>query len=290
MGEFLGINCRGHSRPGGSAARPSDDECRDSRADAGGGGSGLSVRTLRQLKQSTGRLPFLRLQDGHIGFSPRFCMRLLNKVALPWRCNRTTRLPAPKPAPVLPPSTHHLHLLLPPPPPPPPPLLHRYSCPPRILLDPPTSPVMESFLGSPFGQMSPPDPPPPAPPTTQMVARHASRPVSAADSWSAQQSSLALRFYRLGLPGLAELVLSATKLDTSALMRDAASLEAMSSAPPLVITDGGASIREHAVSVHGGSGGGGGVSTPPETPSVSSSSSSTTPPPRFNSKHCAHSF
>ncbi|KAL0632963.1 hypothetical protein Q9L58_008121 [Maublancomyces gigas] len=101
-----------------------------------------------------------------------------------------------------------------------------------------------------------------------MVARHASRPVSATDSWSAQQSSLALRFYRLGLPGLAELVLSATKLDTSALMRDAASLEAMGTAPPLVITGGGASIREHSVPVHGGSGGGGGVSTPPETPST----------------------
>lgn len=111
--------------------------------------------------------------------------------------------------------------------------------------------------------MSPPDPPPAPPPTTTTQARHASRPPPPADSWSAQQSSLALRFYRLGLPGVAELVLSATKLDTSALMRDAASLEAAGASAPLVAV-GGSGVRDtHSSSVHGG-----GVSTPPETPSV----------------------
>ncbi|KAH0607183.1 uncharacterized protein H6S33_003171 [Morchella sextelata] len=131
---------------------------------------------------------------------------------------------------------------------------------------------MDAFLGSPFGQMSPPDPPAPAAP------RHASRPppASAAESWSAQQSSLALRFYRLSLPGVAELVLSATKLDTTALARDAAMLEAAGGST----TGGSVAPGVNAVvgrEVHGsvgssgsvgGGGGGGGVSTPPETPST----------------------
>ncbi|CUS12838.1 unnamed protein product [Tuber aestivum] len=138
---------------------------------------------------------------------------------------------------------------------------------------------MDSFLGSPFGQISPPDPP--APPPPGQMQRPATRPPPPADSWSAQQSSLALRFYRLGLPGVAELVLGASKLDTSALMKDAASLEGGCSASSEGILTGG--VRDgHGVIVapHGGSGAGGaagaggsggvggGVSTPPETPST----------------------
>lgn len=132
---------------------------------------------------------------------------------------------------------------------------------------------MDAFLGSPFGQMSPPDPPAPAAP------RHASRPpqASATESWSAQQSSLALRFYRLGLPGVAELVLSATKLDTTALTRDATMLEAAGGTTTGGNVTPGVNVvvgREvhgsvgSSGSVGGGGGGGGGVSTPPETPSV----------------------
>lgn len=150
---------------------------------------------------------------------------------------------------------------------------------------------MESFLGSAFGQISPPDPP--APPPPGQMQRPASRPPPPADSWSAQQSSLALRFYRLGLPGIAELILNTTtKLDTSALMKDAASLEGACPASGAgIITEGvrdahgvlvvphGSSGAGSAAGAGGSSGVGGGVSTPPETPSVSP------PPPPPPSLH-----
>lgn len=139
---------------------------------------------------------------------------------------------------------------------------------------------MDSFLSSPFGQISPPDPP--APPPPGQMQRPASRPPPPVDSWSAQQSSLALRFYRLGLPGIAELILNTTKLDTSALMKDAASLEGACPASGAgIITEGVRDAHGVLVVPHGGSGAGsaagaggssgvgGGVSTPPETPSVS---------------------
>ncbi|RPA89110.1 hypothetical protein L873DRAFT_1839338 [Choiromyces venosus 120613-1] len=147
---------------------------------------------------------------------------------------------------------------------------------------------MDSFLGSPFGQISPPDPPAPPPPAQMQrpATNTNTRPPPPADSWSAQQSSLALRFYRLGLPGVAELVLSASKLDTSALTKDAAALEGTCSTSGGgsgsgsvgggLITGGG--MRDGViVAPHGGSsaaggaagvGVGGGVSTPPETPST----------------------
>jgi len=77
-------------------------------------------------------------------------------------------------------------------------------------------------------------------------------------------------------------VLGASKLDTSALMKDAASLEgACSTTGTGMITEGvrdghGVIVATHGSSSAGsaagagGSGGvGGGVSTPPETPSVS---------------------
>ncbi|KAL7275425.1 hypothetical protein RUND412_001633 [Rhizina undulata] len=150
---------------------------------------------------------------------------------------------------------------------------------------------MDPFLGSPFAQISTPDPPPPPPP--QQTAPHPqqtmtpqksetstqggssqhprpiSRPPPPADSWSAQQSSLALRFYRLGLPGVAEMVLSAPKLDTSALMRDAAVLEGGDRQPPVAIPR---DPREHLQLEHtaaaAAAAGTSGVSTPPETPST----------------------
>lgn len=116
---------------------------------------------------------------------------------------------------------------------------------------------MDGYLNSPFAQISAPEPPAQTPPGK--MQHPAGRPPVSGDSWSAQQSSLALRFYRLGLPGVAELILSSPKLDTSALMKDVALLEAgytPSMVSPL-------SKDAHALNPHGG-----GVSTPPETPSV----------------------
>ncbi|PUU80482.1 hypothetical protein B9Z19DRAFT_734915 [Tuber borchii] len=142
---------------------------------------------------------------------------------------------------------------------------------------------MDFSLGSPFGQISPPDPP--APPPPGQMQRPESRPPPPVDSWSAQQSSLGLRFYRLGLPGIAELILNTTaKLDTSALMKDAASLEGACPASGAgIITEGVRDAHGVLVVPHGSSGAGsaaagaggsssgvgGGVSTPPETPSTS---------------------